>query len=61
MIGIAGLQVGFKAREPIVAFFAAVSGYMCTVRLKLYFIFGLKFPFANIEIFWASRSIELTA
>ena len=40
---IAGSQVRFEAREPIVAFFAAVPG---NSRSKtVYMIFGLKFPF----------------
>jgi hypothetical protein len=43
--GIAGSQVRFEAREPIVAFFAAVSG---NSRSKtIYMIFGLKFQFTK--------------
>ena len=43
MMGIAGSQVRFEAREPIVAFFAAVPG---NSRSKtVYMIFGLKYPF----------------
>jgi hypothetical protein len=45
MMGIAGPQVRFEAREPIVAFFAAVPG---NSRSKtVYMIFGLKFPFTK--------------
>jgi hypothetical protein len=41
-MAIAGTQVRFEAREPIVAFFAAVPG---NSRSKtVYMIFGLKFP-----------------
>ena len=44
-MGIAGSQVRFEAREPIVAFFAAVPG---NSRSKtVYMIFGLKFPFTK--------------
>jgi hypothetical protein len=45
MMGIAGQQVRFEAREPIVAFFAAVP---VNSRSKtVYMIFGLKFPFTK--------------
>jgi hypothetical protein len=45
MMGIAGQQVRFEAREPIVAFFAAFPG---NSRYKtVYMIFGLKFPFTK--------------
>ena len=45
MMGIAGSHVRFEAREPIVAFFAAVPG---NSRSKtVYMIFGLKFPFTK--------------
>ena len=45
MMGIAGSQVRFEAREPIVAFFAAVPG---NSRSKtVYMMFGLKFPFTK--------------
>ena len=45
MMGITGSQVRFEAREPIVAFFAAVPG---NSRSKtVYMIFGLKFPFTK--------------
>jgi hypothetical protein len=44
-MGIAGTQIRFEAREPIVAFFAAVPG---NSRSKtIYMIFGLKFPFTK--------------
>jgi hypothetical protein len=46
MMVIAGSQVRFEAREPIVSFFAAVPG---NSRSKtVYMIFGLKFPFTKI-------------
>jgi hypothetical protein len=45
MMEIAGQQVRFEAREPIVAFFAAVPG---NSRSKtVYMIFRLKFPFTK--------------
>jgi hypothetical protein len=45
MMGIAGSQVRFEAREPIVTFFAAVPW---NSRSKtVYMIFGLKFPFTK--------------
>jgi hypothetical protein len=45
MMGIAGSQVRFEAREHIVAFFAAVPG---NNRSKtVYMMFGLKFPFTK--------------
>ena len=45
MMGIAGSQVRFEAREPIVSFFAAVPG---NSRSKtVYTIFDLKFPFTK--------------
>ena len=45
MMVIAGSQVRFEAREPIVAFFAAVPG---NSRSKtVYMIFSLKFPFTK--------------
>ena len=45
VVGIAWSQVRFEAREPIVAFFAALPG---NSRSKtVYMIFGLKFPFTK--------------
>ena len=45
MMGIAVSQVRFEAREPIVAFFAAVPG---NSRSKtVYMIFSLQFPFTK--------------
>jgi hypothetical protein len=44
-MGIAGSQVRFEAREPIVAFFAAVPGN--SMSKTVYMIFDLKFPFTK--------------